>query len=222
MWPAGADAAFRVRPGGATLWVMRGLGLREVVALLALAAVGVISWQFLDPAASEGGVRSTPTQGPAATRTATAEAALPVSTPTPTAAPTATPTPLPLRELARPARFRVEVFDDRPTSGHVKVADGAVDGLALSYAGAPFPDLVDDRWSLVASARVELPEAGRYRFVLVYRGEVTVRVDGEEAARAAGPSEAGRLEVVFSHGGGPALVEIELRDRGGVAEVRWE
>ncbi|PFG73490.1 hypothetical protein [Tepidiforma thermophila] len=199
---------------------MRGLGLREIVALLALAVVGVIAFQFLDPAASEGGVRSTPTRGPAAT--VTAEVTAPVSTPTPTASPTATPTPLPLRELARPARFRVEVFDDRPTSGHVKVADGAVEGLALSYAGAPFPDLVDDRWSLVASAPVELPEAGRYRFVLVYRGEVTVRVDGEEAARAAGPSEAGRLEVVFSHGGGTALLEIELRDRGGVAEVRWE
>ncbi|WBL34754.1 hypothetical protein O0235_08090 [Tepidiforma flava] len=146
---------------------------------------------------------------------------LPAPEPTSTPAPTPTPLPPP-QELARPARFRVEFFDDRPTSGHVKVADGAVDGLALSYAGAPFVDLVDDRWSLVASAQVELPAEGRYRFVLAYRGELSVRVDGEEVARAAGPSEAGRLEVVFAHGGGPAQLEIELRDRGGEAAVSWE
>jgi hypothetical protein len=193
---------------------VRGIGLREVVALLALVVVGVIFWQFLDPAASEGGsggARPSPT----------VRHGLPAPEPTSTPAPTPTPLPPP-QELARPARFRVEFFDDRPTSGHVKVADGAVDGLALSYAGAPFVDLVDDRWSLVASAQVELPAEGRYRFVLVYRGELSVRVDGEEVARAAGPSEAGRLEVVFAHAAGPAQVEIELRDRGGEAAVRWE
>jgi hypothetical protein len=194
--------------------VLRGIGVREVVALLALVVVGAIFWQFLDPAASEVG------RPPHASATPTVSRGLPP--PPPTTTPAATPTPLPPpMELRRPARFRLEFFDDRPTSGHVKVADGAVDGLALAYAGAPFPDLVDDRWSLVASAQMELPSAGRYRFVLAYRGEVTVRVDGEEVA-AGGPTEAGRLEVVFEHGAGPALLEIELRDRGGEAKVGWE
>lgn len=197
---------------GDTVGVVRGIGAREVVALLAVAVAAVIAWEFLDPAASEG--RLAPSGTP------TVSLGLPPPSPSATPEPSPTPPP-PALELERPARFRVEVFDDRPTSGHVKVADGAVDGLALRYAGAPFPDLVDDRWSLVASAQVELPAAGRYRFVLAYRGEATVRVDGELVA-AAGPTEAGRLEVVFAHAEGPALVEIELRDRGGEAEVRWE
>ncbi len=183
------------------------------MALLALVVVAIISWQFLDPAASEPGSRATPT----------VSHGLPAPSPTVTPVPpTATPTPLPLRALERPARFRVEFFDDRPTSGHVKVADGAVDGLALEFAGAPFVDLVDDRWSLVASAWLARPGPGRYRFVLGYRGELVVRVDGVEVARAAGPSESGRLEVEFEHGGGPAELAIELRDRGGAAALRWE
>ncbi|WP_322817884.1 PA14 domain-containing protein [Tepidiforma sp.] len=192
--------------------MVRGIGTREVVALLAVAVAAVIAWEFLDPAASEGRL------APSGTPTVR----LGLAPPSPTATPEPSPTPLPPPlELGRPARFRLELFDDRPTSGHVKVADGAVDGLALSYAGAPFPDLVDDRWSVVASAQVELPATGRYRFVLAYHGEVTVRVDGEVVA-GAGPTEAGRLEVVFAHAAGPALLEIELRDRGGEATLRWE
>lgn len=189
---------------------VRGLGIRELVALLALVVVAAISWQFLDPAASEPGPRATPT------------VSLGLPAPSPTVTPTPTATPLPLRELERPARFRVEFFDDRATSGHVKVADGAVDGLRLEFGGAPFVDLVDDRWSLVASASLTLPGAGRYRFALTYRGELVVWVDGVEVARAAGPSEAGRLEVVFAHEGGPAELAIELRDRGGPAALAWE
>lgn len=197
---------------------VRGLGIREVLALAALVVAGVIAFQFLDPAASEPGGRATPAS-PGATRTVSLGSTPPTSTPTPE--PTPTPLPPPA-DLTRPSRFRVEFFDDRPTSGHVKVADGAVDGLALSYAGAPFADLVDDRWSLVASAPVELAGGGRYRFVVRYRGQLTVRVDGEEVARAEGPSETGRLEVVFGHEGGTAQVELELRDRGGTAELAWE
>ncbi len=200
---------------------MRGIGVREVVALAVMVVVGVIAWQFVD----EGGAGSREQAAGSGQRGAGSGergTVMPGATPTARVTAVPTPTPLPLRELGRPGRFRVEVFDDRPSSGHVKAADGAVEGLSLSYAGAPFPDLADDRWSLVASAEVELPGEGRYRFVLAYRGELAVRVDGEEVARAAGPSEAGRLEVVFAHGGGPALLEIELRDRGGTAEVRWE
>jgi hypothetical protein len=190
---------------------MRGFGVREVFALLAVGVVAFISLQFLDPAAGQGGDGPPPP----------VSRGLRPPEPTPTPAPTPTPLPAPM-ELARPERFRVEFFDDRRTSGHVKVGDGAVEGLALEFEGPPFPDLVDDRWSLVASVPVELPAAGRYRFVLSYRGELVVWVDGEEVARAAGPSEAGVLEVVFAHEGGPAELAIELRDRGGVARLRWE
>ncbi len=181
---------------------MKGIGVREVVSLLALALAAGIGLMFLDPSASESKGSPQPVH---------------LGDP-PTPTPSATPTPVPVHMVDQPASWLIEYIEqgfDTPA------AQGVGNALAYEYAGAPFPDFKDDRWSMRATATVEVTASGLSGFKLRHQGQLTVKVDGKVVAADPGGAER-ILDVQFDHTPGNADVVIEQRDSGGPFELRWE
>ena len=126
----------------------------------------------------------------------------------------ATPT-----RLDPPARWFVTYFVDgaaEPSPSH----QGIVDGLDLAYAAAPFGDLPDDAWHLVAEITLALP-AGRYAFAVERDGAFAAAVDDRPIGAFADPAATVRTEVTFAHSGGDLVLRLEARDEGGPFVLRW-
>ena len=184
---------------------MKGIGLREVVSLLALALAAGIGLMFLDPSASES--KGSP------------EAVHLGEPPTPTLPPASpTPTQQPVHRVEQPGSWLVEYIEqgfDAPA------AQGVDQALAYEYKGAPFPDFKDNRWSMRATATLEVTEGGLSGFKLRHEGQLTVKVDGKVVAQDPGGAER-IVDVRFEHAPGKVEVVIEQRDSGGPFELRWE
>jgi hypothetical protein len=174
------------------------------IAMLALAIL--ISATFLDAGAGDVPPARTPVLG----------TPLPPTVATPYVAPT--PTPQPPGELDTPeGAWLVEYFS---LPGNVREAANAVDTLDLAFDAAPFGDLHDDSWMLVASHDIEAP-AGPRQFTIDYDGEVTIYLDDAQILSANDPSQNRPLTVIFEHPGGSARLRIELRDTAGPLALRW-
>ena len=184
---------------------MKGIGLREVVALVALGVAAVIGLMFLDPSASE-------SKG-------NGDAVHLGDAPTPTLAPAApTPTPVPVHRVEQPGSWLIEYIEqgfDAPA------AQGIEQTLAFTVPKAPFPDFKDDRWSMRATGTIAVAESGLAGFKLRHEGQLTVKVDGKVVAQDPGGAER-VLDVRFEHAAGKAEMVIEQRDSGGPFELRWE
>lgn len=104
---------------------IKGIGVREAVALAALALALVFGFLFFDPASTDGpGERRTPA-------TTTRETAAGLSP------------------------WSVTWLEGADLDSAVVSAQGELPELDLSYEAGPFPDVADDRWALTATARFE-------------------------------------------------------------------
>jgi hypothetical protein len=175
------------------------------IAMLALAIL--ISATFLDAGAGDVPPARTPVLG----------TPLPPTVATPYVAPT--PTPQPPGELDTPeGAWLVEYFS---LPGEIREAANAVDTLDLAFDAAPFGDLHDDSWKLVASHDLELP-TGSWQFALEYDGAITISIDDTEVLSANNPSQPTTLTANFTHPGGRAHLRIEVEDTEGPVVLRWK
>lgn len=187
---------------------MNTVGVREVVALGALAVAGFIGFLFLDPTSTES-TNHTPGDIHLGEAPPTA---------TPTLEPTATP--VPVSRVAPPANWQLSLYERAVSGGDILTGTTFVEALDMEAEGSPFTDMRDDAWSAAFEADVATV-AGRNGFELEYDCELVVLADGAEVFRAENPDGARRAEVVFDHAGGKTRVRIEARDGGGPFVVRW-
>lgn len=187
---------------------MSKVGMREVVALGALAVAGFIGFMFLDPTSTE------------STNYTPGDIHLGAAPPTATPTPEPTPTPVPVTRVAQPASWQLSLYERAVSGGDLFTGTTFVESLAMEAERSPFTDMRDDAWS--AAFEAEVPTvAGRNGFALEYDCELVVLVDGAEVFRAENPDGTTRAEVAFDHAGGTARVRIEARDTGGPFAVRW-
>jgi len=185
---------------------VKGIGIREVVALGVLGLAILFGYLFLDPAASE---------SPKASGTPTISLGLapPTVTPTPTA------TPLPPTPMEAPRSWFVTFYESSASGNEFKVGEGFRPALDFGYDAGFAPDVRDDQWRLTARAQVDLP-AGRYSFVLEYDCALSVQVAGQDIKRDE-PSRLESLTVEFEHDGGRTEINVSARDQAGRFDVRW-
>jgi hypothetical protein len=191
---------------------MRGIGLREWVALGVLGVGVVLGFMFFDPTSTDGG---TPTPG-----TISLGEAAPTATPTPVpGAPT--PTPVPVKQLKEPGGEWLFLYYTKSRSGgEIRSGEGFAGRLAVDEPGRPFPDFQDDAWRLEATQSVTL-DVGRYGFRLETDGEVKVTV-GDRVVLEAGDEGSPKTRTVeFDHAGGTTSIAISIRDTGGPVRLRW-
>lgn len=184
------------------------IGVREVVALGALAVAGFIGFMYLDPASTEG---TTPVGGDI-------HLGAPPPTATPTQAPTATP--VPTTRLAAPKDWFVSYYEVARSGGNILTGTAVIERISLASQSAAFMDMRDDAWSVAWEQQVTAA-AGRNAFTLEFDCELTVTVDGAEIAREPNPEGAKTVDVRFDHKGGTAMLRIEARDTGGPFLARW-
>ena len=188
---------------------VRGLGLREWVALGVLGLGVLFAILFFDPTSTDGGTDERPT------------ISLGEAPPTATPTPEPTPTPIPITKLAEPAGgWLVAYFQRSASGGELRIGEGVLERLEVDVPGRPFPDVPDDSWRLEASQQVELP-AGRYVFELETDGAVRVTVDGKQLLDQADESGTRRRSVQFDHSGGGVAVVVSVQDTGGPVRLRW-
>jgi len=184
------------------------IGVREIVPIILLLVALGIAFAFLDPSAgsSGGGSRPISTAGGAPDRPTSTR------TPTPTPRPTATPTEAPPRPLASPADWIVKFVSVSATGSERIDAQVVLQSLDQNYAGAPFNDMRDGGWKLVADGIVDLASTGRYSFSFEHDGEARLLVDGREVASQPDGPGSQTLRAVFEHGAGSLSLRIEVRD----------
>lgn len=187
---------------------MSKVGVREVVALGALALAGFIGFMFLDPTSTE------------STNYTPGDIHLGETPPTATPTPEPTATPVPVARVAPPANWQLSLYERAVSGGDILTGTTFVKALDLAAARSPFTDMRDDAWSAAFEAEVHTT-AGRNGFALEYDCELVVLVDDAEVFRAENPGGTQRAEVAFDHAGGKARVRIEARDTGGPFVVRW-
>lgn len=177
------------------------LSRRDLVGLAALAAGLVIAAAFIVP--RNGGANTpTPSHGQAAT--------------------TVTPTRLPPSAAVQPANWNVVYYRSRQPGQTAADTQTVAAALDFSYARAPFNDITDGNWSLVAGTTLALA-AGETVFTLQHQGSVRVLIDGKEIA-ADGASNAPRdLRVtIASDTERSAELIIEAIDDAGAFLLRWQ
>ena len=187
---------------------MRGLGVREWVALAVLGVALMFGAIYFGPLSNDGRGGD----GPSPVELAPTE--------TPTVAPTATP--VPPTALAQPVGgWILRWYEVSSTGSEIKVAEGPARTIELDAPGRPFPDMRDDVWRREATRSLNL-EAGEYTFTLETDGAVKV-VLGERVLLDVedGPAR-NRHVVTFEHDGRASSMLVEVRDVGGPVWFRWE
>lgn len=166
-----------------------GIGIREAVALGALAGGIAIGFAFCDPTASQnGGDRR------------------------------ATPSPV-ARALAEGlSGWQVTFLEGESADSGVVVGQGEYPALDLAYDGGPYPDVKDDHWSLIATATFSGAE-GPKTLQLTWAGELGLRIDGQERIISPGSGAEHELRLPFEQGPTPSAFTVRLRDTGGPARV---
>jgi hypothetical protein len=191
---------------------VKGLGTRELVAVVGLGAALVIGFLFFNPANSESS-----NDHPGAISLGQAA---PTSPPASVPAPTATPTSVPRDVTLAAGGWALSFFEIRSTGSEILSASGFVPALDLAYATAPFTDFADNSWKVSAAISVQVT-GGTSAFTIEHDGEAAVFVDGREVAREADGSAPQTLRVTFEHAAGQAAIRIEGRDASGPFRLRW-
>ncbi len=192
---------------------MRGIGVREWVALGALGLALFLAFCFSIPVHRATAV----TRPPGRSLSASHQPAPPhwTATPEPTA------TPLPPKNLAQPEGTWFVTYFEKSKSGR-----GTADrrryaaSLAFDIPGRPFPDVADDAWRIEARLGAPL-EPGRYQLSLEVDGGLKVTVDGVLVHESADTSSRRTETVAFEHGSGSVNILISLEDSGGPAFLKW-
>jgi hypothetical protein len=191
------------------------IGVREIVPIVLLLVALGIAFNFLDPSAGSSGSNT-----PASTVGKVPDKPTSTATPTRTPRPTPTPTRAPPQEFARPADWIVKFVSLSSTGSERIDAQVVLQSLDFNYSGAPFNDMRDDAWKLVADGVVELPSAGRYTFSFEHDGEARLFVDGREAAYEPDGAAPQTLRAVFEHAAGSLSLRIEVRDVTGPLKLK--
>lgn len=190
-------------------WGVRGLGLREWVALGVLGIGVLFAFLFFDPTSTDGSNDAPGTISLGGTP----------PTATPTAEPTATP--LPVTKLAEPqGGWLIFYYEEAASGREVRTGEGFLDRLELDVPGRPFPDVDDDAWRFEASQQLTL-EAGRYRFELETDGAVRVLAGEAQLLDEKDANSVQRRTVQFDHAGGQLTLTISVDDTGGPVRLRW-
>ncbi len=182
------------------------LGVREIVPIVLLLVALGIAFKFLNPA-----------EGSSDRKTPVPTAGIAVNAETPTPGPTET-TP---QELARSQEWVVKFVSFNAAGGERVDVQVGLPSLDFYYPGAPFNDIRDDAWQLVAEAVSMLPAAGRYTFAFEHDGDARLLVDGHEVSfQRDGPAPQ-TLRAVFDHPGGSLTLRIEVRDVSGALKLKF-
>ena len=96
---------------------------------------------------------------------------------------------------------------------------GTVPQLNLEYPAAPFGDMRDDGWAVLAEASLR-GGSGEWNFEIEYQGSVVVKVNDVEVATGQA-TELTRLPIKAEQQEGTSSVSIEARDTGGPFVLRW-
>lgn len=188
---------------------MRGLGLREWVALGVLGLGVLFAFLFFDPTSTDGSnERPTISLGEAPpTATGTAEP---------------TPTPVPVRKLDEPSGgWLVSYFERSGSGGELRIGSGFAETLTLDVPGRPFPDVADDAWRFEAKQDLDL-EAGRYEFELQTDGAIRVLLNDRALLDEPDAASPQRRTAQFEHQGGRLTLTVEVTDTGGPVLLHWQ
>ncbi len=192
---------------------MRGIGLREWVALGVLGIAGLMGFLFFDPSSTDGSNKDFE-------RTTTPQVILP-GTATPAASAEPSPTPVPVARLGEPGgRWLVGYYESGQSGQGIRGGEGFIENLAFDFEGRPFPDFEDDDWRLAVSQSMELA-AGRYGFVLESDGALRVTAGDQILIDVSDSPQRQTHAIEFDHKGGRVNIAIELRDTGGPIFLRW-
>jgi hypothetical protein len=182
------------------------LSRRDTVGLAILAIGLAIGVTFLNPGSGEGAKDEPLHYGTT------------VPDVTPTVSPTPVPPPSPL--APPPDGWLLHYYNGAPAPEN-EDSTRVVPTLDLRFPNAPYPDMHDNNWSLVAEATYGLAP-GRYVLKLEHQGDVRVTVDGGEFASQADTGAPQSLTVPINHLTSPISIRIEARDRAGVFSLRVE
>ncbi len=94
------------------------------------------------------------------------------------------------------------------------VAQGDVAEVHVDAPGAPFPDVHDDSWKLVAVTTFDEPE-GDYQLLVTYRGDVKLFVGPDQVGQGSARDRAATFGATFHKGPAASVVRVEIVDRGG-------
>lgn len=166
-----------------------GVGIREAVALGVLAAGLALGVAFCDPTASQNGSDGRPTPAPATRRVAEGLSG-----------------------------WQVTFLEGDTPESSVVVGQGEYPALELAFDHAPYPDVKDDRWSLVATATFS-GSAGPKTLEVKWVGELGLRIDSQEQGITPGSGPDHELRLPFEQGDSPMVFTVRLRDTGGPAGV---
>jgi hypothetical protein len=191
---------------------MRGVGVREWVALGVLGVAGLLGFLFFDPSSTDGKTDFERT---------TTVIVVPPGTPTPAAHASPSPTPVPVAKLGEPGgQWLVGYYESNEPGKGIRGGEGFVDNLQFDFEGRPFPDFKDDGWRLAVSQSMELA-AGRYGFVLESDGALRVTAGEQILIDVPDSPQRQTHALEFDHKGGRVNIAIDLRDTGGPTYLHW-
>lgn len=170
-----------------------GLGLREWVGLGVLGlALGIGAFFYsLNPGDSNAKPRELPT-------------------------PTATQPPHPIEGEAQWAVTFLENGSPERVVGQASLPK-----IDFSYPGAPFPDVADDKWRLLAVTTFE-GAAGEYQAQVTYEGEIGVVINNEPVTISPAKGKGIIMLALKKEEGKPLPIRLTLADTGGPAVLKWQ
>ena len=172
---------------------LSGLGLREWVGLGVLGLALAIGAFFysLNPGDSNARPRQQPT-------------------------PTATQPPHPIDGESQWAVTFLESGDPERVIGQASVPK-----IDFSYPGAPFLDVADDRWRMLAVTIFE-GAPGNYLAEVTYEGEIGVVINNEPVTITPAKGKGSILLPLTKEEGKPLPIRLSLTDTGGPAVLKWQ
>jgi hypothetical protein len=104
-------------------------------------------------------------------------------------------------------------FLDTSSGTPVPVGQAPLDVLKFDFAGAPFPDVKDDRWKLLARTVFDAPP-GNYSLVIDFTGEIHVSFDGKDLGITPARGSGTTSLTIVQHTA-PTTILIDVADVGG-------
>jgi hypothetical protein len=119
-----------------------------------------------------------------------------------------------------PAEWLIEFSSQKTPGDSVSNGPSALKVLDLNFETVPFPDFEDGKWSVVAEGHIPLAP-GPYSFVLEYRGDIRVLINGTEAAKGSSGARVVPVTIAFQSDADGVGVRIEAKDTQGPFTLRW-
>lgn len=101
------------------------------------------------------------------------------------------------------------------------IGQGSLPKLDLTYPGAPFLDVADDKWRLLALTTFE-GAAGEYQAQITYEGEIGVVINNEPVTISPAKGKGTILLAITKEEGKPLPIRLSLADTGGPAVLKWQ